>query len=267
MIGDSEHEVLEDIVHYTENGIHKDKKRLEWDIYNIPHHCSYLALNSRGEKGEIETIPKEKIDKLLSYGNLYSTLISSSHTITEDYEKPQPPHIQAHNCYVKYNKKNNGRGIFVTMEYPNKEKPEPIEIAINKNGHYFTDFSDKEEYIEKYTKNINLSFDLKIECEIIQDGFRKNILSKIPFLRTDKKLRFFIESTNVPKPYSVKWKVKNKGLQARKLKQLRGEITDDDGHEEKIEHTKYIGSHYVECYILKGNVCVAKDRIEVPIKL
>ena len=32
-----------------------------------------------------------------------------------------------------------------------------------------------------------------------------------------------------------------------------------------IEESSFEGDHYVECYIVKNGVCVAKDRIEVPI--
>jgi hypothetical protein len=71
----------------------------------------------------------------------------------------------------------------------------------------------------------------------------------------------------LPKPYAVKWKVKNRGEIARQKNQLRGEITDDGGYEEKIEHTRYKGGHYVECYIIKNGQCVARDIIEVPIEI
>ncbi|MFZ2725840.1 MAG: hypothetical protein WAX77_06300 [Methylococcaceae bacterium] len=129
MIGDTEHQVLEEIVDKT-----KDEKLLQWDIYNIPHHCSYLALNKSGEKGDKETIPTEKVKKLLNYGNKGSILISSSNPIGNDYEQIQPPHVQAYNCYKKCNDENGGRKIMVTMEHPNEEKPEPIEIVIDKDG-------------------------------------------------------------------------------------------------------------------------------------
>lgn len=132
MIGDSEYQVLEEIVDITE--FHKNEKRLQWDIYNIPHHCSYLALNKSGEKGEKETIPTENVKKLLNYGNKGSILISSSNPIGNDHEQIQPPHVQAYNCYKKSNTENDGRSIMVTMEYPNEEKPEPIKIIIDKNG-------------------------------------------------------------------------------------------------------------------------------------
>ena len=53
MVGDSTWEVLEEIVDIT-----RDKgndKRLWWDLDNVPHHCSYLALGP--DKGEERTEP------------------------------------------------------------------------------------------------------------------------------------------------------------------------------------------------------------------
>ena len=52
-VGDSEWEVLEDIVKTTR--AHGNGDRLEWDLYNIPHHCSYLALSD--EKGARRRLP------------------------------------------------------------------------------------------------------------------------------------------------------------------------------------------------------------------
>lgn len=45
---------------------------------------------------------------------------------------------------------------------------------------------------------------------------------------------------------------------------IRGNImkSNSDHH---YEHTDFAGPHYVECYLIKNGVCVAKDRIDVPI--
>jgi hypothetical protein len=128
------------------------------------------------------------------------------------------------------------------------------------------EYSENEEYIEDICSvNLNPIYNLEIGCEVEQNGFRKKCLKYIPLLKPQKKLRFFCEKINVPKPYIIKWKVKNHGENARQLGALRGEITDDYGNMEKIEHTKYKGEHYVECYVIKNGICVARDKIEVPI--
>lgn len=84
------------------------------------------------------------------------------------------------------------------------------------------------------------------------------------FLRHNKHLDFHITSTNCPAPYQIWWKVRNVGEEARRRNMIRGEInkTDNSHHSEK---TNFYGPHYVECYLIKNGVCVARDKIEVPI--
>ncbi len=59
-IGDATWEELEDMVAITK--YHKNDDRLAWDLFNIPHHCSYLALNEDGQKGDKETVPKPLVN-------------------------------------------------------------------------------------------------------------------------------------------------------------------------------------------------------------
>ena len=116
---------------------------------------------------------------------------------------------------------------------------------------------------------ISPSYQVSIDAQITQDGFRPGWLSsflkqRYP-LKKNKKLLFAIQRNNVPSPYLVKWKVRNFGDEAKNHGDLRGEISDDLGDEEKVERTKYFGEHYVECYIIKDGYCVAMDKILVPI--
>lgn len=76
----------------------------------------------------------------------------------------------------------------------------------------------------------------------------------------NQKLVFEIKSCNVPRPYDVYWKVRNTGDEAANAGHLRGEITRDSGYERREEPTAYRGSHYVEVYVVKDGVCVARDR-------
>lgn len=134
-IGDSTWEVLEDIVSITK--AHKNGDRLKWNLFNIPHHCSYKALSD--EKGERETEPKPLVRELLLQGKKEAYLVSSSDPIPDNkdmYDKDvkQPPHIQAKNAYETYRQKIQGRRVVVTMEEPNETKPEPIEFEIAVGG-------------------------------------------------------------------------------------------------------------------------------------
>lgn len=133
-VGDTTSDVLEDIVNTTI--AHKNHDRLAWDLYNIPHHCSYRALNL-DEKGAKETIPVKGVKDLLMRGREGAYLVSSSLPIDDDkdaHERALPPHVQAKRCYVNYLGKVSGAKFLVTMEEPNRKKPEPIVFEISSDG-------------------------------------------------------------------------------------------------------------------------------------
>lgn len=129
LIGDSTHAILTDIVNITK--FHNNEARLQWDIYDIPHHCSYLALNE--EKGQNKTEPVEEVKWLLEQGGGGGILVSSSNPIPTNDENAQPPHRQAANCYKEYAKKINGE-FRATMEFPSKTSPEKMVITIDGAG-------------------------------------------------------------------------------------------------------------------------------------
>lgn len=129
LIGDSTHEVLTDIVNITK--FHHNETRLKWDIFDIPHHCSYLALND--EKGKNKTVPVEEVKWLLEQGARRGILVSSSNSIPSNDENTQPPHRQAANCYKEYANIINGE-FRATMEFPSKTSPEKMVITIDGAG-------------------------------------------------------------------------------------------------------------------------------------
>lgn len=134
-VGDATWEDLEDIVRITQ--YHKNDDRLAWDLYNIPHHCSYLSLNEDGEKGDKETEPKPLVKELLLQGKPDAYIVSCSKPIPdlkESYTQIQPPHIQARKTYEHYLNEVGGRKFLVTMEEPNASKPEPLTFEIGGGG-------------------------------------------------------------------------------------------------------------------------------------
>lgn len=123
-----------------------------------------------------------------------------------------------------------------------------------------------EQFLSDFHISENLTHSVRIDARVVQDGFRPFFLrAASQLLRKQRKLEFIISSCTAPSPYSVKWKIKNTGDEAQRIDDLRGEILDDLGNQTRKENTKYEGSHYVECYIIKNGVCIAKDRIDVPI--
>lgn len=132
-VGDSTWSILEDIVETTK--AHGNMDRLAWDLYNIPHHCSYKALSD--EKGALETIPEAGAKEILLAGKEGGYLVSSSAPILdtkEGREQSLPPHIQAKKCYERYLKEVGGAKFLVTMEEPNATKPEPLEFKVDHQG-------------------------------------------------------------------------------------------------------------------------------------
>lgn len=132
-IGDSTWEVLEDVVRITRE--HGNDDRLRWDLYNIPHHCSYLALSD--DKGKTETTPKPLVKELLLEGKSGAYSVSSSNPIPDSkdmYEEAQPPHIQAREAYKNHLDLVSGRRLLVTMEEPNASKPKPLVFEVTSGG-------------------------------------------------------------------------------------------------------------------------------------
>lgn len=126
---DTPHEILEEIVKITR--FHKREDKLSWDIFKLPHHCSYKSLNS--DKGLTKTQPKESIDWLFSQTRPGSHIISTSLPILENDDSDLPPHRQAANYYKEKAKENVGY-FKVTMEHPNVLSPKPMVFEIGPYG-------------------------------------------------------------------------------------------------------------------------------------
>ncbi|MCC9178615.1 SMODS domain-containing nucleotidyltransferase [Arthrobacter sp. zg-Y750] len=96
------------------------------------------------------------------------------------------------------------------------------------------------------------------------NGFRNGPLPKRGNrVGKGRSLRFRLEGSNIPEPYDVYWKIRNRGEEARVAGALRGDIQRDNGSRSWNETTSYIGHHYVEAMIVKNGKCVAKSRQDV----
>ena len=73
-------------------------------------------------------------------------------------------------------------------------------------------------------------------------------------------LRFSV-STNVPLPYDVRWQVVNTGREASEAGQLRGDFYESDGSTNSVhwESTAFVGTHWVEAFIIKNGSCLARS--------
>lgn len=132
-------------------------------------------------------------------------------------------------------------------------------------------YRDTEEFIEELF-NEDIRYSLKIDCRITQNGFRPTLLRRIlnnkKYLCVKKDLEFYIDEIDKElvsgKPYDIYWKVRNEGKIAIEKDCIRGQIVKTNTPFKK-ERSDFKGEHYVECYIVQNEVCVAKDHLKVPI--
>lgn len=70
----------------------------------------------------------------------------------------------------------------------------------------------------------------------------------------------FNVKTDTPSPYSIQWQVVNTGTDAIKANCLRGSIFENDDQELNThwETTNYLGTHWIEAFVIKNGVCVAR---------
>ena len=128
-------------------------------------------------------------------------------------------------------------------------------------------FVDTEQFIDDLYP-VDLSYRCSVSCQVSGNGFRPKPLSDFlqllrRYLPHNFEIRCTMEYTNCPPPYKVLWKVKNVGPEAERLNQVRGQI-EEKGNS-IVEHSRFYGNHYIECYIVKNGVCVAKTRVDIPI--
>lgn len=133
-MSDIDHESIAEIVDTTKR--HGNQDRLLWDIFKVPHHCSYTAIGP--VKGDDETDPIDQVAWLCEeQGRERSTLMSTSWPIpfkgSDDDMDVQPPHRQAAAYYKRVARGKDG--LFkVVMELPSASKPKPSRIEITDRG-------------------------------------------------------------------------------------------------------------------------------------
>ena len=125
---DSIWEAWEKIIDITR--AHGNDVRLAWDIFKLPHHCSYLSMAA--EKGDYKTTPTYEFEWLLSQGAVRAIMISSSREIPGE-TNDQPPHVETYRRY-KETADALDADLMVTMENPSKRQPKRTIITLDGNG-------------------------------------------------------------------------------------------------------------------------------------
>lgn len=129
-------------------------------------------------------------------------------------------------------------------------------------------FNDTEQFIEdRYP--VDIAESVTIDCEVTQNGWRpaklREMLRTGAPLKADKSLKFWVTDCTVEEPFTLKWKVLNRGAEAERRDNVRGQIVDGSDSNTRVERSDFKGAHVVECYVVKDGIVVARDRIDVPI--
>lgn len=128
----------------------------------------------------------------------------------------------------------------------------------------FVEFTDTEQTLAdiNIAVQLNPAYKVKLTGRVTKkNGFRVFFLSERGGRVEKKRSIVFSIKCNVPEPYDIYWKVLNRGDDALKNDCIRGQI--EKGFDTRTEPTSFWGNHYVECYIVKNGICVAKDRQSV----
>ena len=238
-----EYERIDELFYYT---LVEIKNRLEYDSdVKNPTDQSQTLLPNQAHKDEVQNY-KNRIE---SYLEKLSPLFEEDCTEKEAYD-------------TWYEFFNHDFWIYTENETENRSLNECL-----------FEGNDEEEYIDNIVPvEISTYYTVKIDCDLWSEENKNNVLklSKLNYLGLkvpiDRYMKFYIASINVPAPYQVYWKVKNNGIEAVRQNSERGEILRiKDNPSVMAEYSCFAGNHYVECYIIKSGICIAMDRIEVPI--
>lgn len=145
--GDTPHEILDKIVDISKSN--KNEDRLSWDVYDIPHHCSYTGLN---EKEDDKVIPTENVKWLLEQSCKNAIMIASCDKITD---VSSPPHLIAKEAYIQ-NTKDDVK-FYSTMEHLDSGKPTPIVLNIDQFGVTVKSSNISKEFVNRYAPRAGMN--------------------------------------------------------------------------------------------------------------
>lgn len=117
-------------------------------------------------------------------------------------------------------------------------------------------------HVQKPTWNMNIKGNVKINCQKSRNGMQTLALSSNQTISKNWSLRFEAQvsgsiSSNGRKYY---WQIANSGQEASDANCLRGDFYDgiiSKGGKVREESTSYTGYHFVKCFVVQNNECVA----------
>lgn len=129
-----------------------------------------------------------------------------------------------------------------------------------------TKIKDKAKYllslahVQKPQWTMSSQYKVNIICHKSKNGMLTQKLNSGEGVDKNWKLRFEAKIENIGSGRKFYWQVANSGDEAKNANSLRGGFYDSDiskGEKIREESTSYQGSHFVRCFVVQNNVCVA----------
>lgn len=148
-----------------------------------------------------------------------------------------------------------------------------VKLSLNEAKSYClnSNYLDTEEFIEDMYI-IQDQYYVNINCKVMGNGFSLMPIQKYlnnyanmfnNYIPHNFSVKCSIDSTDAPQYDKVLWKVRNVGIEAEKRNQVRGQIKDRGS--EITEKTNFFGHHFIECYLIKNNICIGIGHVSIPI--
>jgi hypothetical protein len=126
--GDADHYIWEEI--QDQSKAHDNDKKLDFDIFMAPHHCSWTYFNDVPyKKGETDEPVESSKNLIKEHKTKGAVIIASSKQIKDDDDNP--PHYPAKEEYEKL----IGTNKFISLaEEPDTKKPKPVVYEVTSSG-------------------------------------------------------------------------------------------------------------------------------------
>ena len=115
-------------------------------------------------------------------------------------------------------------------------------------------------HVQKPKWTIDPKYNITIICQANKNGMLQKRLQSNEPIGKNWSLRFEARIENIGSGRKFYWQVANSGEEAQSANCLRGDFYDGiiaKGGKVREESTSYKGSHFVRCFVVQNNVCVA----------
>lgn len=140
------------------------------------------------------------------------------------------------------------------------------EYESKKNSGSIFNVGHRQDPSKKWKMDLKLGSSVNIRGYVQQSEFKKvEFASNCSPLQKNLSIYFLASTNNIEGNYEVHWQVVNTGDEAKNAGGLRGgfygssDDTEDRTSRKRKESTSYTGSHWIEAFIVKNGVCLARS--------